>query len=201
MTAADGAPLAQYPSEFQARLAGRVNAERLETDLVIHQPQGPPIYERFDETSGRMTPVDNPGPTGNADAARSERRPLVLVVEDQVDSRELYAEYLSYAGFSVATAINGHEAVRLAQLLKPDVVLMDIRLPGMDGLEATADLKRDPALAGTPIVAITADPSEEIAERCRRAGCDAFIAKPVLPDEVARQIRAVLATSGGGGKR
>jgi two-component system cell cycle response regulator DivK len=119
----------------------------------------------------------------------------VLLVEDQLDARELYAEYLTYAGFSVATAINGHEAVSLARLLKPDVVLMDIRMPGMNGLEATADLKGDPDLAHIPVVAITADSSSEIGQRCIDAGCTAFLAKPVLPDEVARQITAILMRS------
>lgn len=133
----------------------------------------------------------------SAESAPADRKWLVLIVEDMLDARELYAEYLTYAGFSVATAINGHEAVRLAQLLKPDLVLMDIRLPGMDGLEATADLKRDPQTSHIPVVAITADPSFEVADRCREAGCDAFITKPVLPDEVVRQIRAVLERGAG----
>jgi two-component system cell cycle response regulator DivK len=121
------------------------------------------------------------------------RRWLILLVEDLVDARELYAEYLTYAGFSVATAINGHEAVSLTKLLRPDLILMDVRLPGMDGLEATADLKADPDVAHIPIVAITADPSSEVEERAREAGCSAVIMKPALPDEVARQIIAILA--------
>ena len=123
----------------------------------------------------------------------TSRRHLILLVEDLLDARELYAEYLNYAGFSVVTAINGHEAIRLARMLRPDLILMDIRMPGMDGLEATADLKADPALAHIPIVAMTADPSTEISERAMAAGCAAFISKPVLPDEVAREITRVLA--------
>ena len=134
-------------------------------------------------------------------ASPPERKWLVLLVEDLLDARELYAEYLSYAGFSVATAINGHEALRLAAMLKPDLILMDIRMPGMNGLEATADLKRDPELAHIPVVAITADPSSEIGDRCRRAGCTAFLCKPVLPDEVVRQITAILMRSEAAGTR
>jgi len=117
---------------------------------------------------------------------------LFLLVEDMVDARELYAEYLAYAGFSVVTAINGHEAIGLARLLRPDLVLMDIRLPGMDGLEATADIKADPDLAHIPVVALTADPSSDIELRARRAGCIGVITKPALPDEVARKITSVL---------
>jgi two-component system, cell cycle response regulator DivK len=127
------------------------------------------------------------------------KKPLVLLVEDLVDARELYAQYLTYAGFSVVTAINGHEAIRLAQMLRPDIVLMDVRLPGMDGLEATADLKRQPELAHIPVVAITADPETE--ERCRAAGCASFISKPVLPDAVAKELRTVLANAAGSEKR
>jgi CheY-like chemotaxis protein len=137
--------------------------------------------------------MTTPDPTRDA----VDQKPLVLLVEDLVDSRELYAQYLTYAGFSVVTAINGHEALRLAQLLRPDVILMDIRLPGMDGLEATADIKRIPELAQIPVVAITADSSAQMAERCRKAGCASFISKPALPDEVARQLRAVLTTGEG----
>jgi two-component system, cell cycle response regulator DivK len=139
--------------------------------------------------------------TAGKNSVTSERKPMVLVVEDLVDSRELYAQYLTYAGFSVVTAINGHEAIRLAQLLRPDIILMDIRLPGMDGLEATADVKRQPGLSHIPVVAITADPSEEMEERCRMAGCAAFIGKPALPDDVARQLRAVLSSVEGSGRR
>ena len=128
-------------------------------------------------------------------------KPLVLLVEDLVDARELYAQYLTYAGFSVVTAINGHEAIRLAQLLRPDIILMDIRLPGMDGLEATAELKRQPELSRIPVVAITADLSREMAARCRAAGCASFISKPILPDEVARHLRSVLSSVEGSGTR
>lgn len=128
------------------------------------------------------------------------QKPLVLLVEDRVDSRELYAQYLTYDGFSVVSAIDGHEAIRLAQMLRPDIILMDVRLPGMDGLEATSELKQQPELAHIPVVAITADPSKEMENRCRAAGCHSFMSKPVLPDEVARHLRAVLANDADHGR-
>lgn len=131
----------------------------------------------------------------------ANQKPLVLLVEDRVDSRDLYAQYLTYAGFSVVTAINGHEAIRMAQLLRPDIILMDIWLPGMDGLEATSDLKQQPELAHIPVVAMTADSSKEMENRCRAAGCHSFMSKPVLPDEVARHLRAVLANDEDHGRR
>jgi two-component system cell cycle response regulator DivK len=189
----DGHVLARYISEFHAWEAGRAMAEQCEGDLVIHQLQGPVKHETYDPVTRTVRPLTDvivtaaPEPEG---AAAS--RTVILLVEDALDARELYAQYLNYAGFSVATAINGHEAVRLARLLRPDVVLMDIRLPGMDGLEATADLKRDPDLAHIPVIAITADSSDEMFQNARLAGCTAFIAKPALPSEVVTHIRQVL---------
>jgi len=121
-----------------------------------------------------------------------ERKRLILVVEDMVDARELYADYLTFAGFSVVTANNGHDAIGLARLRRPDLILMDVRMPGMDGLEATADIKADPELAHIPVVALTADSSNDVNTRARRAGCVAVITKPVLPDEVAREITSLL---------
>jgi two-component system, cell cycle response regulator DivK len=118
--------------------------------------------------------------------------PLILVVEDFLDARELYADYLTYAGFKVVTAINGHDAVRQAEFFRPDLILMDIRMPGMDGMEAAADLKASPALSGIPIVAITADPSPEVAARAVEAGCVTCLAKPVLPDVLVSSISRVL---------
>jgi two-component system, cell cycle response regulator DivK len=184
-----GEVIASFLSEFQAWEAGRVAAESNESDLVIHQLEGRPHYEAFDPHTRRMTPAGDAGAPPHG-----ERRRLILLVEDMVDARELYADYLTYAGFSVVTAINGHEAIGLARLLRPDLILMDIRLPGMDGLEATADIKADPDLAHIPVVALTADSSSNLNARARRAGCSGVITKPVFPDEVARKITTLLAT-------
>lgn len=190
----NGETIARYSSEFQAWDAGRAAAESARADLVIHRLDGAPSYESFDAKTGTMQPAEDYGlHGGSASSASGEGRKLILLVEDMVDARELYADYLAYAGFSVVTAINGHEAIGLARMLRPDLILMDIRLPGMDGLEATADIKADPDLAHIPVVAITADPSEDIGARARRAGCAGIITKPVLPDEVARKITNLLA--------
>jgi len=133
------------------------------------------------------TPMPDP-----AGETRSRPRRLILLVEDLPDARELFAEYLNYAGFSVVTAINGHEGIRLARLLRPDLILMDILMPGMDGFEATADLKSDPTVAHIPVVALTADPSIESTERARQAGFAGFITKPARPSDVVGVINRSL---------
>ena len=85
----------------------------------------------------------------------TEHGPLILVVDDYQDAREMYAEYLQYSGFRVAEAKNGNEAVAQARSLKPDLILMDLSLPGMDGWEATRVLKADEETRHIPIVALT----------------------------------------------
>lgn len=188
----DGRVAARYVSEYQAWDAGRTLAEHCGADLIVHQVDGPANYEAYDSATRRVRPIaeraagNRPGPGSNGG------RPLILLVEDAVDARELYAEYLNYAGFAVVTAINGHEAVKLARLLRPDLILMDLRLPGMDGLEATADLKHDPTMSHIPIIAITADLSDDTCARARQAGCSAFITKPALPQDVAAYIAQML---------
>jgi CheY-like chemotaxis protein len=119
--------------------------------------------------------------------------PLILVVEDYPDAREMYAEYLRFSGFRVSEARNGEEALSRARQDVPDVVLMDLALPLMDGWEATRRLKSDPATASTLVVALTGHALAGHAEGARRAGCDAFVTKPCLPDELVEVIHKLLA--------
>ena len=84
----------------------------------------------------------------------TDHSPLILVVDDYQDAREMYAEYLQFSGFRVAEAKNGNEAVEQACSLKPDLILMDLSLPGMDGWEATRVLKADDETRHIPIVAL-----------------------------------------------
>lgn len=119
-------------------------------------------------------------------------RPLVLLVEDYADAREMYSEYLEYSGFDVVQAANGREALQRAAERAPDIVLMDLSLPVMDGWEATRRLKADPRTAAVPVVALTGHALAGISEGARQAGCDAFITKPCLPDDLVTAIRRVL---------
>ena len=119
-------------------------------------------------------------------------KPLVLVVEDYQDAREMYAAYLQFSGYRVAEATNGVEAIDKTVELMPDIILMDLALPRMDGWEATRRLKADARTAHIPVVALTAhDESGEI-QRATNAGCDWFVPKPCPPQDLIDEVRRVL---------
>jgi two-component system, cell cycle response regulator DivK len=119
-------------------------------------------------------------------------RPLLLVVEDFDDAREMYRDYLEFAGFRVETARDGREGIDKARALQPDLVLMDLSLPGIDGWEATRLLKADPETRHILIVALSAHALAAEGERAREAGCDGFIAKPCLPPDLVHEISKYL---------
>ena len=119
--------------------------------------------------------------------------PLVLVVEDYQDAREMYAAYLQFSGFRVAEAVNGLEALDKTRELMPDIILMDLALPKLDGWQATEQLKADKHTSHIPIVALTGHALPDHAERALRAGCDAFVTKPCLPDALVAEIQKMLA--------
>jgi CheY-like chemotaxis protein len=123
---------------------------------------------------------------------RTREQPLVLVVEDYQDAREMYAAYLQFSGFDVAEAGNGIEAIEKTRALLPDIVLMDLALPRMDGWEATRRLKNDELTKHIPIVALTGHALAGHAEGAREAGCDAFVTKPCLPDALVAEIKRLL---------
>ena len=120
-------------------------------------------------------------------------RPLVLLVEDQSDLRHLYATQLALSGFDVIEAENGADAITRTTERIPDVVLMDLSLPVIDGWEATRRLKGDERTAHIPIVALTAHDGAGELQRATRAGCDWFVPKPCPPDALISEIRRVLA--------
>ena len=105
----------------------------------------------------------------------------VLLVEDNEDNRIIYATALRYAGYAVIEARTGTEGVYEARTQQPDLVLMDISIPEIDGWEATAILKADPATKHIPIIAVTAHALPGDRERSIGAGCDGYLAKPIPP--------------------
>ena len=128
-------------------------------------------------------------------------QPLVLVVEDYQDAREMYAAYLSVSGYRVAEATNGIEAIEKTLELMPDIILMDLALPRMDGWEATRRLKLDERTRHIPIVALTGHALAGHAEGARQAGCDSFVTKPCLPDALVAEIQRMLAARSESGQQ
>lgn len=121
------------------------------------------------------------------------KRPVVLVVDDFADNREMYSEYLSFSGYDVIEAQNGKEAVEAAQERMPDIIIMDLSLPVMDGWEATRRLKANERTRQIPVVALTGHALAGHSKGAREAGCDSFLAKPCLPDQLVAEIKRMLA--------
>jgi len=119
--------------------------------------------------------------------------PLVLVVDDYQDAREMYSAYLKTAGFRVAEARTGIEAVAKARQLQPDCILMDLLLPGIDGWEATRQLKSDKSTTHIPVIAITGHVSELSSHNAGTAGWVSYLLKPALPDVVVGEVKKALA--------
>ena len=135
------------------------------------------------------------------DRAQRER-PLILIVEDQSDLRQLYAQELTMSGFDVIEAANGAEAIAHTSEKFPDIVLMDLSLPIVDGWEATRRLKSDQRTAWIPVVALTGHALAGISDGALKAGCDAFVTKPCLPEDLVKEIRKILdEPSGSAGKK
>ena len=116
----------------------------------------------------------------------------VLVVDDNALNVELVAFVLEAGGFVVASAVDATAAIEQIGEFRPDLILMDIQLPGMDGLAATALLKQDPLTAAIPVIALTAMAMKEDREKTKVAGCDAYIAKPLRYQELYAAIDALL---------
>src|ERR1700745_246078 len=123
---------------------------------------------------------------------KTSRKPVVLLVDDYPDAREMYTEYLEYSGFDVVEAGNGMEALQRAVDNAPDILLMDLSLPVMDGWEATRRLKADKRTAAIPVVALTGHALAGISEGAKKAGCAAFVPKPCLPEDLVKEIRKIL---------
>jgi CheY-like chemotaxis protein len=112
----------------------------------------------------------------------------ILLVEDNEDNRIIYATALRYAGYHVLEAITGVEGVQQARSHRPDLVLMDISVPELDGWEATTILKADPVTSHIPIIAVTAHALPGDEERSLEAGCDGYLAKPISPAALIAEI-------------
>jgi two-component system cell cycle response regulator DivK len=116
-------------------------------------------------------------------------RKCILVVEDQEDNRRILRDLLTNAQYDIVEAENGEEALAAVAARRPDLILMDIQLPVLDGYEATRRLKADPALKTIPIIAITSYALSGDEDRARAAGCDDYVTKPYSPRQLLTKIR------------
>lgn len=125
---------------------------------------------------------------------------VILVVEDHPQNLELVTDLLESAGYRVLTATTAEEGLTLSSTHRPDLILMDVRLPGLDGLEATKILKEDPATRAIPVIALTAYAMPEDRLRIRDAGCEGYLTKPLKIPLLLEQIHSYLGhrTSGVG---
>ncbi|HET7228775.1 MAG TPA: response regulator [Longimicrobium sp.] len=120
----------------------------------------------------------------------------ILLVEDNADNQEIYRTILAHYGYRVLQAFDGGSGVEMARSHRPDLVLMDLTMPVIDGVEATRMLKADPETAVIPVVALTACTQPEDFAAAQAAGCAAFLTKPVTPGHVAAEVRRILENSG-----
>ena len=128
--------------------------------------------------------------TGKFRAIRPEAkdRPILLLIEDTREATVMLTDYLQLAGYQVLSARDAHTGMDLARRMRPDLILMDVHLPGMDGLEATRRLRADPDFRTLPIIALTALAMPGDRERCLAAGATDYVTKPVSLKKLAALI-------------
>lgn len=117
----------------------------------------------------------------------------ILIVEDQEDNRQIMQDLLTSAGYDVIIAVNGRDGVAKASTEQPDLILMDIQLPGLDGYEATRQIKSRSDLSETPIIAVTSYALSDDRKKAIDAGCDDYVAKPVSPRDLLAKVRSYTA--------
>jgi CheY-like chemotaxis protein len=145
----------------------------------------------------RRPPIAKPrDPMTRSNDALKEERPLnsILLVDDNEDGLDMYREYLTFRGYRVVVARNGDEAILQARANKPDVILLDIRMPGMSGTDAMRVLRTDATLQHTPIVALTAQALDSERKAALAAGFDDWIPKPCLPEQLVLMVERILST-------
>jgi CheY-like chemotaxis protein len=118
--------------------------------------------------------------------------PKILLVEDNEMNRDMLSRRLSRNGFEIAIAVDGQQGVQMASTERPDLILMDMSLPVMDGWEATRRVKADPATAAIPVIALTAHAMTDDREKAMAAGCNDFDTKPVELPQLLGKIKALL---------
>ena len=131
-------------------------------------------------------------PVAGRGTSGATMRQRILVVEDQDDNRQILRDLLTNADFEVIEAADGESGLTAAAAHRPDLILMDIQLPGIDGYEATRRLKADAALHAIPIIVVTSYALAGDDDKARAAGCDAYICKPYSPRQLLAKVREYL---------
>lgn len=119
-------------------------------------------------------------------------QPLILIIEDSDDNRQIVRDLFDSAGLALIEATNGETGVAMAESRRPDLIIMDIQLPTIDGYEATRRIRGIPELAGTPIIAVTSYALSGDEEATRAAGCDGYLSKPFSPGHLLTMVREFL---------
>jgi DNA-binding response OmpR family regulator len=117
---------------------------------------------------------------------------IVLFADDTLDTRDLYAMYFTSRGYHVLTSTDGQSAIEMALAGRPDVIIVDLAMPKLDGISVTRLLKSDPRTQATPIIILTAYPQEAIDGGALEAGADIFLTKPCLPEDLETHVRELL---------
>lgn len=173
----DDAPVAIAPVAIAAPNPAYQPSERRE-----HRP-------RALRVSRPPVPASLPAPR----VLRNRRRAgLVLIVDDSLHTRELYTEYLTFRGLGVLTAPDGESGLALALAMKPDVVVMDLAMPGLNGITVTQRLKQHPRTRRIPVVVLTGYAFRAIQQGALEAGADVFLTKPCLPEDLERSVRDLI---------
>ena len=137
-------------------------------------------------------PDANPTTCQRYEAMMAKNGKTVLLVEDNEDNRIVYSTILRHFGYEVSEALNGEEGIAKARAEKPDLILMDISIPIIDGWEATQVLKHDPVTRDIPIIALTAHALASDREKAMEVGCDGYLAKPCEPRAVVAEVQRFL---------
>jgi CheY-like chemotaxis protein len=145
---------------------------------------------RDDDDTSRRDPRRAPAPSSRSRSSQRSRRrrPTILIADDTTDTRELYAEHFRTRGFTVVTAHDGVAAVQAALEHVPDVVVMDLAMPQIDGLTATRKIKQEPHTRRTRVILLTGYPMETVARKASEAGVDRYLTKPCLPHDLERHV-------------
>ena len=156
----------------------------------VRRPMAQRLAERDGAAAGR--PRRSAKPTWRGPERRLKVAPVVLIVDDEPDQLDVYRQGLEFAGYRVAVAGGGTVALDMALAAHPDVIIMDLAMPGMDGFEATRRIKDLKATRDIPVIALSAY-GEIPPEWARSAGCEVYLRKPILPQELSEQIEQVMA--------